>query len=833
MENVVPYNILGKFPIHLGSTVIFGAFLFAVLLIYIREGVLSARVLILGILISGISIIVFSEIFTAQNYFMLNQSNDIDLNASYYSPIDYRVYFIGTTILVFDFIVLVSTYQLLISKMNQKYYFLILFISLWLALLFDALLYNTSLLYDTSYYMNSLIGNFIGKTLAAFLFSILLYMYLTYIDKAVKTNTFIANQRRDVFSILSYQQRYIDLQLEKETSEEKLNLQFEKTLTSISDGIVTLDKNWRYTYVKKKAAEFLDRTPDNLIGANIWTEFPDEVGGSFYCAYYKAFKTQETQILQEYYAPTDKYFENRIFPTVDGLTIYLTDITDKKQIENALNESEAFKIGILSSLSSHIAVIDETGLLIATNKAWDDFSLNNGEINLTSTGVGSNYFEICNKAITEGNLTAKKVLNGLTSILQHKTTDFTIEYLFEYEGGERSWFLLQAKPFGEKSNKLVLSHIDITAVKIADEERIYTNLKLKEAQRISKVGSWEFNPLTKEFILSDEMYHILELNKVYNADLYDTFISKLLPEDGKAHKLLINNALNNEKGYFYEYYIKVDANKTKYIHEIGEIVKGENNEVLKLKGTIQDITNDKLAHDELMKYNEELQKANKELDRFVYSASHDLRSPLTSLRGLIQVLEMNIDPSHQVNKEPINLMTKTINKMDDFITDILDYSLNTRTDVIQEEINIEELIKSVWEDLEYMDINYKPKRILDVTQTADFFSDPKRITIIINNLISNAFKYHDENKIAHFIKISIAVNDIKAVITIEDNGIGISKDNIHKIFEMFQRVTKLSKGSGMGLYIVKETIEKLQGSIHVESELEKGTKFSIEIPNLL
>ncbi|MDA9089869.1 HAMP domain-containing histidine kinase, partial [Maribacter arcticus] len=100
-----------------------------------------------------------------------------------------------------------------------------------------------------------------------------------------------------------------------------------------------------------------------------------------------------------------------------------------------------------------------------------------------------------------------------------------------------------------------------------------------------------------------------------------------------------------------------------------------------------------------------------------------------------------------------------------------------------------------------------------------------------NNLISNAIKYQDKNKTNHFINISIATDNKKVTIVIEDNGIGISEKHLDKIFHMFHRVTSLSTGSGMGLYIVKETVEKLKGSIDVASELEKGTKFNIKIPN--
>ena len=832
LENIVAYHALGEFPIYPGSIVLFSACLFSVLLIYIKEGVESARTLIIGILISSFFLAVLFEITASQDYFLRNLNGDSDLNFTLYSDINYKYFIFGTIILFLDFILLVILYQFLISKISKRYFYLTLFLSLWLILIFDSIAFNTSLFYGTPSFTSKLIGHLIGKTIAAGLFSIILYIYLTYIDKVFKSTSFIADQSRDVFSIVYYRKKYLELKIEKEISEKKLTAQFERTLTSISDGIVTLDKNWCYTYINQQAGEFLGRSPESLLGKHIWTEFPEGVGLPFYNAYIKAFKTQEMQILHEYYSPFGKWFENRIYPTVDGLTIYFTEITEKKEIEKALLESEAFNKGILSSLRAHIAVVDKSGKILAVNKAWDDFSKNNNEQNLARTSVGSNYFEVCKEAMAEGDVISQKVFDGLMAILNQEKSHFDIEYPC-HSNTEKRWFTMHAEPFGSELDKLVISHNNITPLKIADELLESTNLKLIEAQRISKLGNWELNPETKEVFFSDEIYHIFDINKETTQDLYAAYRSKCMPEDYDTFDELVSNALKNEEGYTIGYYIKLNDNTLKYIQEIGEIVKDENGKTLKLKGTIQDITQDKVVSDQLVAYNEELKKTNSELDRFVYSASHDLRSPLTSLRGLIQILEMQIDASEKVDKEPIHLMTKTINKMDQFISDILDYSLNTRTELAHEKINLETLIKSIWKDLEYMDLDYHPELNWDVKVTADFYSDPKRVAIILNNLISNAFKYHDKSKISHFVNITISTDDQKAIIIIEDNGIGISEEYIDKIFNMFHRATKLSTGSGMGLYIVKETVEKLNGSIIVASELKKGTKFTVEIPNTL
>ncbi|WP_282049857.1 ATP-binding protein [Maribacter aquivivus] len=831
LEYIEPYKILGEFPVFPQSIVLFSAMLFAVLLLYIKEGVVSARTLIIAILISSLFIIGLFEISALQDYFIRNANRTEDINFTLFPNLNFKIFFIGTFLLFFDFILITSIYQFLISKFHKEHYFLILFLSLWLVLIFDAFTFYTVLFVGTSKYTSSLIGNFIAKTLSAIIFSLILYIYLKYVDKVFETTSFIANQNREVLSILNYKKKYLDLKVEKKISEKKISAQYEKTLTSISDGITTLDSNWCYTYVNQQAGKFVGRTPESLMGKHIWTEFPDVVSLPFYNACLNAFKSQKAHISVEYFSSYGKWFENRIYPTSDGLTIYFTDITEKKEIEKALVESEAFNKGILSSLTAHIAVIDKTGEVLAVNKAWNDYSVNNGGYNYENTSVGSNYIEVCKHAISEGDVLSQNILDGLKSVLNQETRHFEIEYPCHYKD-EKRWFTMHVEPFGTESDKLVISHNSITQLKIAEEKLERTNLKLKEAQRMAKLGNWEYNPVTKEIFFSDEIYQIFELDKNSSQDLYESYKSKCILEDQDAINELVSNAIKNKTGYTIGYYIKSSEVSQKYIQEVGEVVKDENNNVI-LKGTIQDITKDKLISDELTQSNEELLKINTELDRFVYSASHDLRSPLTSLQGLIQVLEMQIDTSGKVDKEPIKLMTQTIDKMDKFIADILDYSLNTRTELTYEKINFEALIKSSWEDLKYMDLNYKPKLSLDIKQNVDFLSDPKRISIILNNLISNAFKYHDKNKTNHFINILIDVDDKKVIIDIEDNGIGIEQEYIDKIFDMFHRATTLSTGSGMGLYIVKETIEKLKGSIHVTSKLEKGTKFSIKLPNSL
>ncbi|MDQ3536611.1 MAG: PAS domain-containing sensor histidine kinase [Bacteroidota bacterium] len=238
----------------------------------------------------------------------------------------------------------------------------------------------------------------------------------------------------------------------------------------------------------------------------------------------------------------------------------------------------------------------------------------------------------------------------------------------------------------------------------------------------------------------------------------------------------------------------------------------------------------KKAEIKLIEQNEELLKINSELDRFVYSASHDLRAPLMSILGLINIAK--IETKEETNLEYLNLMTKSIHKLDKFVQDIIHYSRNSRLALKNELIDFESLLLENLEEVKYLENAEKIEKLISVEQKQPFYSDKSRICVVLNNIISNAIKYFDYKKTKSFIKISIKVDAATANIEIEDNGIGIASQHVNRIFEMFFRASETNVGSGLGLYIVKETLLKLQGDIQVHSVLGEGTRFSIRIPNL-
>lgn len=250
-----------------------------------------------------------------------------------------------------------------------------------------------------------------------------------------------------------------------------------------------------------------------------------------------------------------------------------------------------------------------------------------------------------------------------------------------------------------------------------------------------------------------------------------------------------------------------------------------------LIATGRDISQRYEMEQKLQETNEQLQKVNDEITNFIYRASHDLRSPVASLQGLLQVMRYTQKPEEL--EKYMGIMESQLKKMDNSISEIIDYRKITTSEIEENEIDIKRLIDEILDPLCFSEGFDSIKKEITVNLSVPLVTDKQRITIILYNLISNAIKYYDKNKSDSYIRILISEDTQNQVsIVVEDNGIGIGEEHHKRIFEMFYRATNQVKGTGLGLSIVKGAIEKLGGNITLASEQGKGCKFTIKFPNL-
>jgi signal transduction histidine kinase len=235
-------------------------------------------------------------------------------------------------------------------------------------------------------------------------------------------------------------------------------------------------------------------------------------------------------------------------------------------------------------------------------------------------------------------------------------------------------------------------------------------------------------------------------------------------------------------------------------------------------------------NDALLKANEELLKVNSELDNFVYSVSHNLRAPLTSVMGLI-----NLGQTEEKNENIeriFGMMNQSVLRLDETLREIIDYSKNARNGIEVSEIDFEELVKTTIKKLAYRDPDQAINWLIDVEQQTILKTDRDRLQVIMNNVLTNAMCYRASARRA-IVSISAKITQDELKVSIVDNGIGIRPEILPKVFEMFYRGTEKSQGAGLGLYVTRETIKRLNGTIEIESRLENGTTVEFRIPNTM
>jgi PAS domain S-box-containing protein len=244
----------------------------------------------------------------------------------------------------------------------------------------------------------------------------------------------------------------------------------------------------------------------------------------------------------------------------------------------------------------------------------------------------------------------------------------------------------------------------------------------------------------------------------------------------------------------------------------------------------RDITSRKVSEFKIDHQYKELQKVNAELDGFVYSASHDLKAPLLSILGIANIARR--DPNKETSVFYFNMIETNIKKLLHVIKDIINFSRNTHLEIERQPVDFNLLIEESIQSVGYLENKGKVYFDIHIDSDTIFYSDKARLGMIFSNMISNAISYHNYDQAKPMVSVSVValVND-RIEITVSDNGQGISTEYHSKIFNMFYRASTDSKGSGLGLYIVKNIVEKLNGTIELSSIPGIGTQFKMVFDN--
>lgn len=386
-----------------------------------------------------------------------------------------------------------------------------------------------------------------------------------------------------------------------------------------------------------------------------------------------------------------------------------------------------------------------------------------------------------------------------------------------------------------ETNQIYYIGRDISEFKKSQKKLKNSENLLNDAQKIAKIGSWEFNLKSKKLLWSNELYAIFEIENKHNPNLYQEYISRFSPEDFDLLQSKINHLIETKKPYEIEHKIILPNNRFKWVFGTGIPVLNDDGKVISIKGIAQDITEKKLISDTL-KAKEQAEIANKAKTEFIANMSHEIRTPLNGIIGFTELLmktkldKTQLEYTNTINKSAVILM--------DIINDILDFSKieSGKLELNIEEIDLFELLNQVIDLFKYQAL----QKNIDLTLKIDkhipqyIFADEGRLKQIIVNLLSNAIKFTDFGSVNLIVSQLESDNEsVKLQFSVKDTGIGIMENNHHKIFNSFVQennsITRKYGGTGLGLPISNQLLGLMNSKLQLTSKNGFGSTFSFVV----
>ena len=374
------------------------------------------------------------------------------------------------------------------------------------------------------------------------------------------------------------------------------------------------------------------------------------------------------------------------------------------------------------------------------------------------------------------------------------------------------------------------TEVELTEQIKAKEELQKSKISLENAQRIARLGNWDWDIVKNKLYWSDEIYRIFGLKPLEFGATYEAFIKTVHPIDRELVQISVDEALYENKPYSIDHSIILSDRSVRIVHEEAEVTFDETGKAIKVVGTVQDITERKKAEEKLYNIMEDLKRSNAELEQFAYVASHDLQEPLRSVASFTQLLQERYkDKLDEDANEFIKFAVDGATRMQNLINDLLLFSRVGKRGKSFKETDMNIVLHAVRDNLS------QSIKETNTTITNDplplIIADESQMMQLLQNLISNAIKFHgDDPPIIH---ISAEVTSSEWILSVKDNGIGIDSIYFEKIFIIFQRLHRLGEyeGTGMGLAICKKIAQRHGGKIWVESAgNNKGSTFMIKLP---
>jgi two-component system, sensor histidine kinase and response regulator len=536
-----------------------------------------------------------------------------------------------------------------------------------------------------------------------------------------------------------------------------------------------------------------------------------------------------------------------------GVVLVITDVTERKQVELALVESKNFNASVINSLAEQVAVLDPTGVIVATNEAWRKFSLAAGAPDSHSKlGVGANYLEVCARAAAAGQgIEARQTLDGIRSVLSGEFPSFQLEYPC-HTPTIRRWFQVGVVPMQGPGQGVVVSHTDITTRRLAEEALRQSEERYRELFDSNPQPMWVFDLETYAF-LAVNTAAVAQYGYTREEFLQRTVLDIRQPEDAKR---LLGHLTNVRTQPTYAgrwthqckdgrlIAVEIVSHALNYGQRAARLVLASdvtareqaeadkarlNAELERHRHHLEDLVMSRTA--ELATARLQAEEANRAKSVFLANMSHEIRTPLNAIIGLNYLIRReSTAPPLQDRLQKVDTAAQHLLSI---INDILDLS---KIEAGQVQMDITDFsLSTVLEDvLSIIAESARSKGLVVAVEcsTASLWlqGDTTRLKQALLNLAGNAVKFTEQGSIVLSADIVHEdQNHLTLRFSVQDTGIGISPEHLPRMFQAFEQgdksTTRRFGGTGLGLAITSRLAALMGGDHGVQSEPGVGSTF--------
>ena len=595
-------------------------------------------------------------------------------------------------------------------------------------------------------------------------------------------------------------------------------------LESITDGFFALDADWRYTYMNAAGERSIDCTPGYLIGKCFWDEYPGTIGSEFERFYRRVAASRVSESLTAHYPDNDRWYEITAYPVPEGLSVYFRDVTDRRQVEQERQQFAA----LVDASSDFIGVagLDKRGVYV--NRAGMELiGLEPGQVASISV---LDFFPESERARILGFIAGSEGRN-------HVVVDTWFQHLKSGQLIPVSWSFLRLRDTSGNISGYATVTRDLTERNKADNLLRASEERRRLALDAAELGMWQVDPATR-VTKTDARYRAIFGTTEEWTD-YLQAVAVIHPDDQPAVLGAVAAAtrLEDPTPCDIEFRVVHPDGSLRWVYAKGRstiVGAGLTRRVVSFDGTVADITDRKRSEEEREQLVARLREQDQRKTEFLAILAHELRNPLAPIRSGLQLMKLARNDGEAVEKARA-MMERQVGHMVRLIDDLLDLSRISqgKLELRKERVELSVVVRNAVETSHPLLAQMGHDLSLDVPPVPIYVDgDMTRLAQVVSNLLNNAAKYTGRGG---RIRLSAEQQGSEAVVTVEDNGVGIPAAMLSKVFDIFTQVDRSLErsqgGLGIGLSLVQRLVEMHGGSVQAHSDGDgRGSAFVVRLP---